>query len=130
MLSYTNFSQSPINVVEEIQELLGVGLGSYTNSIINALQNNQTIAPLLSQALAVQAIVGWTTTGHTGEDVNLYAFGPGSNNFFGNVNNIDIANKIIQIFGFDIATMNQKVANFNPVPPSNNKRYYNPYHDD
>ena len=37
---------------------------------------------------------GWTTTGHTGEDVNTYAYGPGSEKFKGNIDNIDNAKNI------------------------------------
>ena len=32
---------------------------------------------------------GWTTYGHTGEDVNTYAYGPGSDFLEGNVDNTD-----------------------------------------
>ncbi|MDG0843554.1 alkaline phosphatase [Staphylococcus equorum] len=37
---------------------------------------------------------GWTTTGHTGEDVNTYAYGPGSDKFQGNIDNTDNAKNI------------------------------------
>ncbi|WP_192978669.1 alkaline phosphatase [Staphylococcus equorum] len=40
---------------------------------------------------------GWTTTGHTGEDVNTYAYGPGSDKFQGNINNTDNAKNIFEI---------------------------------
>src|SRR5699024_5332166 len=41
---------------------------------------------------------GWTTNGHTGEDVNTYAFGPGSNKFRGNLDNTDNAKNIFEFF--------------------------------
>ena len=34
---------------------------------------------------------GWTTYGHTGEDVDIYAQGPGSEKFRGNIDNTDNA---------------------------------------
>ena len=34
---------------------------------------------------------GWTTNGHTGVDVNTYAYGPGSNKFKGNMENTQSA---------------------------------------
>ncbi|HEC2146743.1 TPA: alkaline phosphatase [Staphylococcus delphini] len=42
---------------------------------------------------------GWTTNGHTGEDVNTYAFGPGADQFQGNIDNTDNAKNIFNFFG-------------------------------
>ncbi len=47
---------------------------------------------------------GWTTGGHTGEDVPVYAFGPSSDKFAGQVDNTDHA-KII----FDLLKANVKI---------------------
>ena len=44
---------------------------------------------------------GWTTNGHTGEDVNTYAFGPGSERFRGNIDNTDNAKNIFDFFKND-----------------------------
>ncbi|MDN6629779.1 MAG: alkaline phosphatase, partial [Staphylococcus equorum] len=44
---------------------------------------------------------GWTTTGHTGEDVNTYAFGPGSDKFQGNIDNTDNAKNIFELLKSD-----------------------------
>lgn len=46
---------------------------------------------------------GWTTGGHTGEDVNVYAFGPDASKFAGQIDNTDQA-KII----FNIIEKNKK----------------------
>lgn len=40
---------------------------------------------------------GWTTDGHTGEDVNVYAYGPGMENFTGKIDNTDTAKEIFAI---------------------------------
>ncbi|WP_053220308.1 alkaline phosphatase [Virgibacillus senegalensis] len=42
---------------------------------------------------------GWTTDGHTGVDVNIYAYGPGSDQFSGSLENIDTAEKIFDFLG-------------------------------
>ncbi len=44
-----------------------------------------------------RSFTGWTTGGHTGEDVNVYAFGPGSDLFAGNIDNTDQAKLIFEI---------------------------------
>ena len=57
---------------------------------------------------AIEAIIdnrsftGWTTGGHTGEDVPVYAYGPASHRFTGLIDNTDNA-KII----FDILSKHQ-----------------------
>jgi alkaline phosphatase len=40
---------------------------------------------------------GWTTGGHTGEDVPVYAFGPGKERFYGQIDNTDNAKNIFEI---------------------------------
>ncbi|MED4302201.1 alkaline phosphatase, partial [Geobacillus stearothermophilus] len=42
---------------------------------------------------------GWTTSGHTGEDVPVYAYGPGSKRFVGQIENTDHAKIIFAILG-------------------------------
>lgn len=51
--------------------------------------------------LAVKSIIsdasftGWTTGGHTAVDVQVFAYGKGSEQFIGSQNNTDIADKLI-----------------------------------
>lgn len=40
---------------------------------------------------------GWTTDGHTGEDVTVYAYGPGMEKFTGKIDNTDTAKEIFAI---------------------------------
>ena len=42
----------------------------------------------------------YTTGGHTGVMVPIFAFGPGAENFTGIMDNTDIAKKIIELYGF------------------------------
>ncbi|MBO9128935.1 alkaline phosphatase [Bacillus sp. 165] len=44
-----------------------------------------------------RSVTGWTTGGHTGEDVNVYAYGPGSDLFAGRIDNTDQAKHIFDI---------------------------------
>lgn len=45
---------------------------------------------------------GWTTGGHTGEDVPVYAFGPASEKFAGQIDNTEIAKNVFDILKYDI----------------------------
>ena len=40
---------------------------------------------------------GWTTTGHTGTDVQIFASGPASDRFSGHLDNIDIAKIVFEL---------------------------------
>lgn len=40
-------------------------------------------------------LTGWTTTGHTGSDVQIFSYGVGSEHFTGMMDNTDIAKKLI-----------------------------------
>ncbi|CAM3477118.1 alkaline phosphatase PhoB [Aeromicrobium ponti] len=45
---------------------------------------------------------GWTTGGHTGEDVPVYAFGPSSERFAGQIENTDQAKLIFELLKTDV----------------------------
>lgn len=46
-----------------------------------------------------RSFTGWTTGGHTGEDVNVYAFGPGKEKLSGLIDNTKNADVIFDILG-------------------------------
>ena len=48
---------------------------------------NYTVGPMISK----RAYLGWTTGGHTGEDVNLYTYLPGDGRITGLIENTDVA---------------------------------------
>ena len=56
----------------------------------------------LSEIESRRASVGWSTGGHTGVDVGLYAFGPGSERFRGLHENTDVAHLIAELLGLDL----------------------------
>ncbi|GAA6043897.1 hypothetical protein JCM8097_004295 [Rhodosporidiobolus ruineniae] len=61
----------------------------------------------LADAISRRAQVGWSTAGHSGVDVNLYAEGYNSTGLVGNVENIDIGEHIAQNMGLhlDVVTL-------------------------
>ena len=54
----------------------------------------EKIAQALRKIFDERSNTGWTTGGHTGEDVNVYAYGPQAEAFSGQIDNTDQA-KII-----------------------------------
>ena len=64
---------------------------------------NYTVGPIISK----RSGIGWTTIGHTGEEVFLYAYGPGKP--AGLIENTDIAKIIAKDMGVSLADVNQKL---------------------
>lgn len=69
------------------------GINDLTDAEVEAIKNtkagsmNYTVGPMISK----RACIGWTTTGHTGEDIVLYSYLPGDNRITGTIDNTDLA---------------------------------------
>ncbi|WP_409291679.1 alkaline phosphatase [Peribacillus sp. SCS-37] len=68
-------------------------------SVKNAAQTKKVldIDNSIEAIIDNRSVTGWTTGGHTGEDVNVYAFGPGRELFSGKLDNTDQAKNIFNI---------------------------------
>ncbi|WP_053218529.1 alkaline phosphatase [Virgibacillus senegalensis] len=53
---------------------------------------------------------GWTTSGHTGVDVPVYAYGPGSEEFTGHIDNTENAANIFRLMGLDVEEPGDQLA--------------------
>ena len=58
----------------------------------------QKLQDAIQKPINDESHTGWTTNGHTGEDVNTYAFGPGSDRYQGNIDDTDDAKNIFDFF--------------------------------
>lgn len=72
---------------EEIQSVKAT-VGKDVADIDNAIEN----------IFNTRSFTGWTTGGHTGEEVPVYAYGPGKENFEGLIDNTKNADVIFDIF--------------------------------
>lgn len=102
------------NIVEVISKYYGVD--DLTEEEIKAIKDteagslNYTVGPIISK----RANIGWTTTGHTGEDVPLYIYAPSNcEKLSGVVENTDIAKYMSRVMGIDLATATSEL--FVPV---------------
>ncbi|MFS0639097.1 alkaline phosphatase [Mesobacillus foraminis] len=77
---------------EEIQSVETAAKTKETLEIDNAIEN----------IFNKRSNTGWTTGGHTGEDVNVYAFGPSSSEFAGKIDNTDIAKNVFDAINYKI----------------------------
>jgi alkaline phosphatase len=77
---------------EEIQSVKAAAATKKVLDIDNAIEN----------IFNKRSHTGWTTGGHTGEDVPVYAFGPASEKFAGQIDNTDIAKNVFDVLRYDI----------------------------
>ena len=63
----------------------------------------------LNQIVSKRALIGWTSTGHTGVDVGLYAYGPMSQLLLGLTDNTDIEAATALSLGLDLAPIRQRL---------------------
>ena len=87
------------DLAEYVSSQLGFSLTSEEIDALNTVANQDESAryAALKTLMDNRTNTGWTTSGHTGVDVEVFAFGAGSQAFLGQLDNTDIAKSI---FGF------------------------------
>ena len=98
------------------------GLADLTAAERGALKNAMRSAParlngLLSEAVGQRATIAWTTGGHTAVDVNVYATGPGADQFRGNRPNDAMGATVARLLGLDLAALTARMRQTAPVYP-------------
>ncbi|HHY21238.1 MAG TPA: alkaline phosphatase [Bacilli bacterium] len=96
-----------------IQEVLAefYGINDLTKKEIKAVKNtkqgtlNKVIGPMISE----RANIGWTTAGHTGEEVVLYSYLPNNERLTGVFDNTEIAHFIAHSFGFQLSDVTKRL---------------------
>ncbi|WP_230127495.1 alkaline phosphatase [Bacillus sp. CECT 9360] len=83
------------------------GLDNLTSEEEATLNSSKNLASDMVKMLANRANIGFTTGGHTGEDVFLYSYGPSRP--IGLLENTDIAKKMAQFMGFDLNQLTKKL---------------------
>ena len=83
------------------------GLKNLTTNELNALQTSKNLSATLVQLLSARANIGFTTGGHTGDDVTLYSYGPAHPT--GLVENTDLAHTMASAMGFNLNELTKDV---------------------
>ncbi|HZH63070.1 MAG TPA: alkaline phosphatase [Metabacillus sp.] len=83
------------------------GIDNPTQEETKAIQESTNLNKTLVQLLANRANLGFTTGGHTGEDLFLYSYGPGKP--VGLVENTDIAHTVAKTLGFELDKLDNQV---------------------
>lgn len=96
-----------------IREVMGnfYGISDVTKAEMKAIKQskrgnlNKVIGPMISK----RANIGWTTGGHTGEEVVLYSYLPNNKRLTGVFDNTDIAHFIAHSFGFQLSDVTKRL---------------------
>lgn len=71
-------------------------LTAIERAAIAAARKEGRLSHALGEIVARRAGVAWTTLGHTANDVNMYAYGPGSARFRGNLDNAEVGQRLFE----------------------------------
>lgn len=63
----------------------------------------------MARMIGHRALIGWTTGGHTGVDVTLHAFGPGSERLVGHLDNDEVGRIIAELLEVDLDAVTRSV---------------------
>lgn len=91
--------------MKEVAEFYG--LDNLTDAEIDGLKASKSLQEDMTKMLANRANIGFTTGGHTGEDVFLYAYGPSKPT--GLVDNTDIATSMASFMGINLEKTTDKL---------------------
>jgi alkaline phosphatase len=83
------------------------GLDNLTAEESKLLNETANLQKTFVELLAARANIGFTTGGHTGEDLFLYSYGPGKPE--GLVENTDLAHAVASAFGFDLKKLDNQL---------------------
>ncbi|KAF2076483.1 hypothetical protein CYY_002223 [Polysphondylium violaceum] len=130
MIIASNFTKTR----EIIQQYAKVEIDDSDLALLESLNSTSKYRYLqraVGYVISRHAEIGWTTGGHTGVDVNLYAYAPDSlsentkkekisplQDLFGNNNNIDICNFIKSKLNLDLESITKTLMSFSPFPPA------------
>ncbi|PEC85342.1 alkaline phosphatase [Bacillus cereus] len=103
-----NNLKSDLSNVEDVAKLYGLDHLTYgEKERLQAAKKKIDVGPIFTTLLANRANIGFTTGGHTGEDVFLYSYGPQKP--CGLIQNTDIAKTMAKAMGFNLEEVTNKL---------------------
>ncbi len=90
------------NVEETLKKYIDLQLTTEEIKSVNDIAPSKDVTKIdnaIEEIFNKRSFTGWTTGGHTGEDVNVYAFGPGKYLFSGVQENTNLAKRVFDIVG-------------------------------
>lgn len=102
------FNENRTNIIEVMSQYFGIN--DLTSAELTVIRNasgsmNSVVGPMISR----RAFLGWTTNGHTGEEVNLFTYLPGNGRITGTIENTDIAKICAGVWGIDLNVLTNQL---------------------
>jgi alkaline phosphatase len=120
-----------INMGQPIRETIllnaSIHLTSEEEQKIKNFINETNLAETIGDIISYRARIGWTTWGHTGVDVNIYANGYKAEKLKGNYKNVDLGLFISQEFDLNLAEITKELSNINVTNNHDIKNFENIY---
>ncbi|WP_372589787.1 alkaline phosphatase [Bacillus anthracis] len=103
-----NNLKADISNVEEVAKLYGLDNLTYDEKErLKTAKKKIDVGPIFTTLLSKRANIGFTTGGHTGEDVFLYSYGPQKP--YGLIQNTDVAKTMAKAMGFNLEKVTNKL---------------------
>ncbi|KWW50209.1 alkaline phosphatase, partial [Bacillus cereus] len=103
-----NNLKADISNVEEVAKLYGLDNLTYDEKErLKTAKKKIGVGPIFTTLLSKRANIGFTTGGHTGEDVFLYSYGPQKP--YGLIQNTDVAKTMAKAMGFNLEKVTNKL---------------------
>lgn len=101
------------NRIALVEQSLGFELNSEEREQVTGIDltaDHRSQESVLKKIVNTRTNTGWTTSGHTGIDVDVFAFGTGFELFRGAMDNTHIAEKIFSLLGDKSSVSNEKAS--------------------
>ena len=98
-------SKDDAKIKEVVSRYYGIGdlKDTEIEQIKKGIDDKKELIYVFGPIISSRTSIGWSTTGHTGEDLTMYAYGPYGPT--GLIDNTDIAKATATAFGFDLGYM-------------------------
>ncbi|MGZ7148966.1 alkaline phosphatase [Bacillus sp. BC08] len=104
----THKINNDLSNIVEVAALYGLNnLTEVEKEKLKVVRKKSDMGPILTTLLANRANIGFTTGGHTGEDVFLYSYGPKKP--YGLIQNTDIAKTMAKAMSFNLEEVTNKL---------------------
>lgn len=105
------------DIADVMSEYAGItDLSDEERTSIATARDEGRVRGALIEIIGRRAAIGWTTGGHTGVDVKLYATGPGRDRFLGNHDNTYVGQVIAELLGLDLDAVTARLQASAEVP--------------
>ncbi|MBS4207889.1 alkaline phosphatase [Bacillus sp. FJAT-50079] len=95
----TQLNEDKSNIKEVVKKYTAIDLA---DEEVKKIKAASVPSMAINEVVSKRALVGWTTNQHTGVDIPVYAFGPGSELFKGLIDNTDLPKRMAKAMNIQL----------------------------